>query len=280
LPLHLHVVTHIMKNYKIHLVSDSTGETVDLVARACLVHFDKFKIEERTWCSVRSPTKVREVLNAIEDHRGFVLYTLVDTKIIRLLEQGCAELQVPCIPVLEPIVKAFEQYLGAEVHPKPGRQHVMDEEYFSRIDAMQFVLNHDDGQSTYDLDTADVVLLGVSRTSKTPTCIYLANRGVKAANVPIVPGCPLPEKIFSLDGPLIIGLYKDAKRLVEIRRQRLRLFGQDEDTDYINPGSVAKEINDARRLFTKYKWPIINVSRKSIEEIAAQILGLYRQHAD
>ncbi|MFQ5765666.1 MAG: pyruvate, water dikinase regulatory protein, partial [Rhodospirillales bacterium] len=153
-------------------------------------------------------------------------------------------------------------------------------EYFSRIEAMQFVLSHDDGQSTWDLNEADVVLVGVSRTSKTPTSIYLANRGIKTANVPIVPGCELPDELFKANGPLIVGLTKDPKRLVEIRRQRLRLLDQDESTDYIDPEKVGKEIKDARRLFTKHEWPVINVSRKSIEETAATVLQLYNRRRE
>ena len=153
----------------------------------------------------------------------------------------------------------------------------MDAEYFSRIEAMHFVLSHDDGQSTRDLDQADVVLLGVSRTSKTPTSIYLANRGIKTANIPIVPSSELPEELFTANSPLIIGLTKDPKRLVEIRRQRLRMLDQDEETDYVNLDKVSKEINDARRLFTKHDWQVINVSRKSIEETAATIIQLYNR---
>jgi regulator of PEP synthase PpsR (kinase-PPPase family) len=156
----------------------------------------------------------------------------------------------------------------------------MDAEYFARIEAMQFVLSHDDGQSTWDLDDADVVLLGVSRTSKTPTSIYLANRGIKTANIPIVPGVPLPEELFQADGPLIVGLTKDPKRLVEIRRQRLKLLDQDEETDYVDLEKVSNEINEARRLFTKHNWPVINVSRKSIEETAATIIQLYNRRKE
>ena len=265
-----------MKSFILHLISDSTGETVTHVARACLVQFDDIEVEERVWPMVRNTGRVDEVLDAIEKQGGFVLYTLVDREIVKQLEDGCALAQIPCIPVLDPVVAAFGKFLNAEVHARPGGQHVMDAEYFSRIEAMQFVLSHDDGQSTWDLNEADVILLGVSRTSKTPTCIYLANRGIKAANVPIVPGCPIPEKIFEVDQPLIIGLNKDPKRLVEIRRQRLRLFDQDENTDYVNLDAVSREINEARRLFNKHNWPTINVSRKSIEETAAQILQLYQ----
>ena len=269
-----------MKQFHFHLVSDSTGETVNLVGRACLVHFENIEAEEHIWALVRTEEKVNEILAALKEEGGFVIYTLVDDKIRRLLEEGCANLQVPCIPVLDPVIAALGNFLGAEGHARPGEQHVMDAEYFNRIEAMQYALSHDDGQSTWDLDEADVVLLGVSRTSKTPTCIYLANRGIKTANVPIVPGCPIPKEVFEIEKPLVGGLTKDPKRLVEIRRQRLKLLDRDENTDYVNLEMVSKEISEARRLFAKHDWPVINVSRKSIEETAATVLQLYQERLD
>ena len=211
-----------MTRVPIHLVSDSTGETVTLVGRACLVQFDHVEPQEHLWSLVRTEDKVQEILTVLEEEGGVVIYTMVDQKIRRLLEEGCATLQIPCIPVLAPIISALGQYLGTKGHARPGSQHVMNAEYFSRIEAMQFALIHDDGQSTWDLDEADVVLLGVSRTSKTPTCIYLANRGVKTANVPIVPGCPIPKEVFEIDKPLIVGLTKDPKRLVAVSYTHLR----------------------------------------------------------
>jgi len=269
-----------MKAFHLHLVSDATGETVNILARACLVQFDNIQATEHLWTMVRSEAQVKEVLESIKENSGFVICTLVNEQTREILERGCRKLCAPCISVLDPIVDALGAHLNAKVHARPGRQHVMDAEYFSRIEAMHFALSHDDGQSTWDLDEADVVLLGVSRTSKTPTSIYLANRGVKTANIPIVPGCPVPEEIFNTQNPLIIGLTKDPKRLIEIRRQRLRILNQDENTDYIDPEMVSKEINDARRLFLKCDWPIINVSRKSIEETAATILQLFNRRQE
>ena len=269
-----------VKSFHIHLVSDSTGETVGLVARACLVQFDTIEATEHMWAMVRSKDQVEDVLAGIKENPGFVLYTIVNNDTRNQLEEGCRKLSVPCIAVLDPILSKLGMHLDAEVHPMPGRQHVMDAEYFSRIEAMQFVLSHDDGQSTHNLDKADVVLLGVSRTSKTPTCIYLANRGIRAANIPVVPGCALPDELFTSPNPLIIGLTKEPKRLVEIRRQRLRLLDQDEGTDYVDLEKVSNEIKDARRLFTKHDWPVINVSRKSIEETAATIIQLYNKRKE
>ena len=264
----------------IHLVSDSTGETVTLVARACLVQFDHVEREEHLWSLVRSEERVLEIIKNIEELGGIVIYTLVDRGIRNLLEAGCAAAQIPCIAVLDPVITELGQLLGTESHARPGSQHVMNAEYFSRIKAMEFALTHDDGQSAWDLNEADIVLLGVSRTSKTPTCIYLANRGLKTANVPVVPGCPIPEEVFKASKPFIIGLTKDPKRLVEIRRQRLRLMDQDENTDYVDIEMVSQEINEARRLFSKHAWPQINVSRKSIEETAATIIQLYQQRLE
>jgi len=267
-------------SFHLHLVSDSTGETTGLVARACLVQFDDIQAEEHLWPMVRSEDEVAEVIAGIQENPGFVLYTIVNEDIRNILEDGCQKLQVPCIAILDPVVAALGTHLDAEVHAQPGRQHVMDAEYFSRIEAMQFVLTHDDGQSTWDLDDADVVLLGVSRTSKSPTSIYLANRGIKTANIPIVPGCELSEELFTTKGPLIVGLTMDPKRLVEIRHQRLKLLDQDEETNYVDLEQVSKEINDARRLFTKHDWPVINVSRKSIEETAVTVIQLYNRRRE
>jgi hypothetical protein len=269
-----------LKSFHLHLVSDSTGETVGMVARASLVQFDSIEANEHLWSMVRTENQVQEVIIGIGENPGFVLYTIVNEDLRNRLENGCRKLQVPCIGVLDPVVAELGVHLDAEIHAQPGRQHIMDAEYFSRIEAMHFVLSHDDGQSTWDLDQADVVLLGVSRTSKTPTSIYLANRGIKTANIPIVPGSKLPEELFTVNSSLIIGLTKDPKRLVEIRRQRLRILDQDEETDYVDLDKVSKEINDARRLFTKHDWPVINVSRKSIEETAATIIQLYNRRRE
>ncbi len=262
-----------MRSIHIHLVSDSTGETASLVARASLAQFDDIDPTEHLWNMIRNNTQVKEVLTGIKANPGFVVYTLVEKSVRGALEEGCRRLQVPCISVLEPVVSALGLHLGAEVHARPGRQHVMDAEYFSRIEAMQFVLSHDDGQSTWNLDDADVLVLGVSRTSKTPTCIYLANRGVKAANVPIVPGCPLPAEVLETKKPLVVGLTNDPKRLVQIRRNRMRMLSETDETDYVDLETVSNEVNDAKRLFTQQGWPVIDVTRRSVEEIAATIIN-------
>ena len=263
-----------MQEFHLHLVSDSTGETVTLLARACMVQFDDLEVEEHLWPMIRTADQIRGIMDDIRDEPGFVMCTLVNPELRQVLEDECRQLQVPCVPVLDPVVAALGAYLNAKSHARPGQQHVMDAEYFHRIEAMHYALSHDDGQLGGDLMDADVLLVGVSRTSKKPTCIYLANRGIKAANIPIVPGCPLSDELFVEDGPLIVGLTNDPKRLIEIRRQRLIFLDQDPDTEYVDEEAVKEEVNAARRLYTANEWPTINVARRSIEETAATIMQL------
>ena len=196
----------------------------------------------------------------------------MDVELRERLEGGCRHLNAPIVALLEPVIAVLSNHLGIEARGQPGRQHALDSEYFTRIDAMHFVLSHDDGQMLRDLDNADVVLVGVSRTSKTPTCFYLANRGIKAANVPLVPGASVPPELKALSKPLIVGLTIAANRLVEVRRNRLHMLHQDEETDYIDDERVSEEVLSARRQFSKHGWPVIDVTRRSIEEIAAAIL--------
>jgi len=267
-----------MRKFHLHLVSDATGETINSLARACLVQFEGVDAVEHAWTLVRTRGQLDKVLAGIAAHPGVVLFTMVNEGMRLALQDGCRHLQVPCIPVLDPVIGALASFLGVEARGQPGRQHALDAEYFGRIDAMSYALAHDDGQSTYDLDGADVVLVGVSRTSKTPTCIYLANRGIKAANVPTVPGCPLPPELLRVKRPLIIGLTKDPTQLVQVRRNRLRVLAQDEETDYVDIESVRREVSEARRLFGTHGWPVIDVSRRSIEETAATIIQMLSRH--
>lgn len=263
-----------MKEFHLHLVSDATGETINSVARACVIQFDQVRPIEHFWNLVRTDRQLDLVLEAIREHPGLVMFTLVDETLRRRLQDFCREVQVPCIPVLDPLINALAAYLGLESQRQPGRQHALDAEYFGRMDAMEFALSHDDGQSSWDLHEADVLLMGVSRTSKTPTCIYLANRGIKAANIPIVPGCPLPPELEKLRRPLIVGLTKDPDRLIQIRRNRLKLLNQNESSTYVDPEEVRREVSEARRMFSRHGWPVIDVTRRSIEETAAEIMML------
>ncbi|MBP2293873.1 pyruvate, water dikinase regulatory protein [Azospirillum rugosum] len=263
-----------MRQFHLHLVSDATGETINSVARACVIQFDDVRPVEHFWNLVRTDRQLDMVLEGIQEHPGLVMFTLVDETLRRRLQDFCREVQVPCIPVLDPLINALAAFLGVESQRQPGRQHALDAEYFGRMDAMDFALAHDDGQSNWDLHEADVILMGVSRTSKTPTCIYLANRGIKAANIPIVPGCPLPPEIEKITRPLIVGLTKDPDRLVQIRRNRLKLLNQNDSSTYADPEVVRNEVTDARRMFSRRGWPVIDVSRRSIEETAAEIMML------
>ncbi|HEV7369417.1 pyruvate, water dikinase regulatory protein [Arenibaculum sp.] len=262
------------KQFHLHLVSDATGETINSVARACVSQFDHVEPVEHFWNLVRTARQLDMVIEGIRDNPGLVMFTLVDEGLRRRLQEVCRDLQVPCIPVLDPLINALAAHLGLESQSQPGRQHILDAEYFGRMDAMDFALAHDDGQSAWELHEADVILVGVSRTSKTPTCIYLANRGIKTANVPFVPGVSLPPELEQLTRPLIVGLTKDPDRLIQIRRNRLRLLNQADDTDYVDPEVVRAEVSEARRLYSRRGWPVIDVTRRSIEETAAEIMML------
>jgi regulator of PEP synthase PpsR (kinase-PPPase family) len=266
------------RRFHLHLVSDATGETINSVARACLVQFEGIDPVEHTWTLIRTSGQMDKVLAAITANPGIVLFTMVNEDLRGQLREGCRKLQVPCIPVLDPVIGALAGFLGLQASGRPGGQHELDAEYFARIDAMTFALAHDDGQSARNYDEADVILVGVSRTSKTPTCIYLANRGIKAANVPIVPGCPVPPELMQARHPLVVGLTKDPSQLIQIRRNRLRLLAQDDRTDYVDPESVREEVAQARRLCAEHSWPVLDVTRRSIEETAAAIIQLLGEH--
>ena len=268
------------QEFHLHLVSDATGETVLSVARACLVQFEEASPVEHIWTLVRNERQIDEVIQAIEENPGFVLFTMVNVHIKTRLQTECQRLQVPCISVLQPIMSAFGGFLQTEGQARPGRQHSLDNEYFERISAMDYAMTHDDGQAVWNLEEADVVLLGVSRTSKTPTCIYLANRGIKAANIPIVPHVELPPEVFELSSPLVVGLTNDAGNLLQVRRNRLRMMNEKDETTYVDPVAIAEEVTFAKRLFTRQNWPIIDISRRSIEETAASIIQLRAQHQE
>ena len=261
--------------FHLHLVSDSTGETLITVARAAAAQYTKVIPVEHVHPLVRTPKQLDRVLAEIEEMPGIVLYTLLQGNLVDRLEQKCRELGLPCLSILGPVLHLFQSYLGAESTHKVGAQHTLNAEYFRRIDALNYTMMHDDGQQTDDLEEADVLLIGVSRTSKTPTSIYLANRGVKTANVPLVSGVPLPPDLERLQRPLVVGLYATPERIVQIRQNRLLgLKAYRDDDKYIDPQSVAEEVAASRRLCAKHNWPSIDVSRRSIEETAAAVLAL------
>jgi len=261
--------------FHLHLVSDATGETLIMVARAAAAQYADVSAVEHLYPMVRSKRQLDLALSEITESPGVVLYTLLDDELIASLEAKCRELGVPCMSVLGPVLRLFQTYLGAETGHRAGAQHVLNAEYFQRIEALNYTMVHDDGQNVGGLNEADVVLVGVSRTSKTPTSIYLANRGVKTGNVPLVPGVPLAPEVEQLNRPLVVGLYASPERIVQIRENRLLgLKAHRIDDQYIDKNAVAEEIAYSRRLCAKHQWPSIDVTRRSIEETAAAVMKL------
>jgi regulator of PEP synthase PpsR (kinase-PPPase family) len=268
-------MVHAAGYFHLHLISDATGETLITVARAAAAQYAKVTPVEHMHPLVRTQKQLDRVLAEIEEQPGIVLYTLLQENLVARLEQKCRDLGVPYLSILGPVLHLFQAYLGAESTHKVGAQHTLNAEYFRRIDALNYTMLHDDGQLTDDLEEADVLLVGVSRTSKTPTSIYLANRGVRTANVPLVPGVQLSPGIERLKHPLIVGLYASPERVVQIRQNRLlSLKAHRDDDKYIDREAVAEEIAASRRLCGRHNWPLIDVTRRSIEETAAAILAL------
>jgi regulator of PEP synthase PpsR (kinase-PPPase family) len=260
--------------FHIHLVSDSTGETLNAMARAVCARFTDILPIEHIYALVRSTRQLDRALEEIGGAPGVVMHTIIDGNLRAALEEGCRRLEMPCIAALDPVVSAMSRYLGARISTRVGAQHALNNDYFDRIEALDYAIAHDDGQGGQDLTQADVILVGVSRTSKTPTCIYLAHRGVRAANVPLVPGRPPPEELFTLKNTLIVGLMTTPERLIQIRRNRLLSLKENRESDYVESDAVRAEIIAARRLFEKQGWPIIDVTRRSVEETAAAIINL------
>ncbi len=265
-------------DFFIHLVSDSTGSTLQGLARACLAQFAGVHPREKYWNLIRTSEQIEMVLDGIADEPGPVLMTLVDPKLRTQIRNGCRKMKIPCIPVLDPVLTGLSTYLGVEGLNLPGLQHKMDDAYFQRIDALDYALHHDDGQMMDGLEAADVVLVGVSRTSKTPTSIYLANRGVKTANIPLVPNVKIDDAFFRFPKPLYIGLTESPQRLLETRRTRLLEDGTEEaafrGNNFLNEHAIMDEIKDARKLFSSHGWPVIDVTKRSIEETAAEIMTI------
>jgi regulator of PEP synthase PpsR (kinase-PPPase family) len=260
--------------FHIHLVSDSTGETLNAMAKAVCARFDNVLPIEHIYALVRSDRQLERVLREIEDAPGVVMHTIVDKTLRAGLERGCRDMDLACVAALDPLVSTLARYLGATLSNRVGAQHTLDADYFERIEALNYAMAHDDGQQTPDLEAADVVLVGVSRTSKTPTCIYLAHRGVRAANVPLVPGAEPPPQLFTLRRPIVVGLIVSPDRLIQIRRNRLLSLNEQRESSYVEGESVREEIIAARRLFERMGWPVIDVSRRSVEETAAAVINL------
>lgn len=261
----------------VHLISDSTGETVTTVARAAVSQFEDVVPVEHVWFFIRTRQQLEKVLAIVEVLPGLVIFTLASPELRHVLQERCHALNVPCVPVLDSVMAALAGMLGSAGRPQIGRQHALDEGYFGRIAAIDYAMRHDDGQALDDLEGADVVLVGVSRTSKTPTCVYLAHRGIKAANVPIVTEASLLDGLAKLQRPLIVGLTINADQLAHIRRTRQRMLGLEQGDsnqfggDYADLERIRGELVLARRLFARHQWPELDVTKRSVEETAAAI---------
>jgi [pyruvate, water dikinase]-phosphate phosphotransferase / [pyruvate, water dikinase] kinase len=270
-----------MPRLHLHLLSDSTGETLEMVAKAALAQFEGAEVSRHFWPMVRSQQHLDRIMGEIAANPGLVLFTMVNAEVRSKLEERCRALGLPMVPALDAVTDALEAALGQHPKARPGRQHVMDEAYFARVDAIHFTIAHDDGVAWENWEEADIVLAGVSRSSKTPTSIYLANRGYKVANIPIVVESPPPAMLFGLKHPLVVGLTNSPERLVQVRRNRLLALGQAPETDYVDSERVMREVAFARRMFADNDWPVIDVTRRSIEETAAAVINLYNErHPD
>lgn len=259
----------------LHLLSDSTGETLELIAKAALAQFDDANIKRHFWPMVRSQQHLDRILADIAANPGLVLFTLVNQETRVRLEDRCRALGLPAIAALDQVTGALADLLGQQAKARPGRQHLMDDAYFARVEAIQFTIAHDDGVGWEEWEQADILLAGVSRSSKTPTSIYLANRGYKTANIPIVVESPPPLALFGLRHPLVVGLTTAPERLIQVRRNRLISLNQAPETAYVDTDKVTREVQMARRMFADNGWPVIDVTRRSIEETAAAVINLY-----
>ena len=263
------------KFFHLHLISDATGETLGAMVKAAIVQYAQIRSIEHVHSLVRNKRQMNRVLQEIETAPGIVLYTIVNPGLAALLEDHCKSLNVPCIPVLASIMKVFESYLGAPATPTVGGQHVLDAEYFRRIDALNFTMAHDDGRLPEDLNDAHIVIVGISRTSKTPTSIYLAQRGFKTTNVPLIPSLPLPPQLEKASGVFVVGLIASADQIAQVRRNRALALADRELSEYVDRGLIEDELTFTRRLCSRNGWPVIDVTRRSVEETAAAILKQY-----
>ncbi|WP_230279588.1 MULTISPECIES: pyruvate, water dikinase regulatory protein [unclassified Croceicoccus] len=266
-----------MTRLHLHLLSDSTGETLEMIAKAALAQFEGADVDRHFWPMVRSQQHLDRIMGEITRNPGLVLFTLANQDIRERLEAKCREAGLATVSALDEVTRSLSSLLGQEAHARPGRQHRMDEAYFARVEAIQFTIAHDDGLMWEEWEEADIVLAGVSRTSKTPTSIYLANRGFRTANIPIVVESPPPKVLFGLRRPLVVGLTTSPDRLIQIRRNRLLSLNQTPETDYVDQDRVEKELKYARRMFADNGWPVIDVTRRSIEETAAAVINLVNE---
>jgi len=267
------------KQFHLHLVSDATGTTLLGLARACLAQFEHIEPVQKFWPLVRSERQLERIIARIQETPGPVIFTLVDRKMRHRLQDFCDEMGIPCVAVLDPIIRSLSSYLGEHAVGVPGLQHAMDDAYYQRVEAIDYAMRHDDGKTLKGLSKANVILVGVSRTSKTPTSVFLARRGIKAANIPLVPGVEVPDEKLSLEKPMYVGLTAAPLRLMQLRRTRLHsneesVPGHIQGNLYLDEDEIETEVRKARKLFSKKGWPVIDVTKRSIEETAAEIMAL------
>lgn len=263
-------------HFHIHLISDATGETLHAVARAAAAQYANVQAIEHTYPLIRSKSQIDKVARDIERSPGIVLCTLVDPELADHLKERCRDMSLPCVSILDPVLDVYRSYLGTEQTHKVGGQYILNSEYFKRIDALNYTIMHDDGQHPEGLVNADIIIVGISRTSKTPTSMYLANRGIKTANIPLVPNVPPPAELAKARGPLIVTLIATPDRILQVRRNRMLSMNVDDSTDYVDRQAITAEITETKKFAAQNKWPVIDVTRRSIEETAAQILALYQ----
>lgn len=271
------------RKFHLHLVSDATGTTLLGLARAVIAQFEGIEPVQKFWPLVRTQKQLDTIIEKIRQNPGPVIFTFVDKKMRRRLQDSCEELHIPCVAVLDPIIHSLSTHLGIRAKGVPGLQHAMDDAYYRRVSAIDYAMRHDDGKDLDDLNKADVILVGVSRTSKTPTSIFLARRGIKCANIPIVPGVDVPEEKFEKPHPFYVGLTTSSHRLIELRRSRLNAGERHtlyDDNDYLDIEKIEAEVKVARRIFSKRGWPVINVTKRSVEETAAEIMALLQSHLE
>ena len=263
--------------HQIYLISDSTGETLDRIFMALKAQFENFKYEIHQFSFTRTENQIIKIIEEAKKYPdSIVLYTIVDSKLAKFLTDSTEENKIPCFGVLGDLIINFSKVLNQKASHVPSGQHVLDEEYYKRVEAIQFTMNHDDGNSINDIDKSDIILLGVSRTSKTPTSIYLANRGYKTSNIPLVNENSIPEYLKNKPSSFcVVGLTTDPQRLIDLRKNRMNLIKEIENTKYTNLEKIVEEVEDAKKTFRKYQWPVIDVTRKSVEETAASIIKIY-----
>ena len=267
-----------MRNlYQIYLISDSTGETLDRIFLALKAQFPNFQYETNHFSFTRTESQTLSILKqAKNDKNSIILYTIVNSKLAKYLTEKAYERNIPCFGVLGDLILNFSKVLNQKASHEPSGQHILNEEYYDRIEAIQFTMNHDDGNQIEDIEKSDIILLGVSRTSKTPTSIYLANRGFKTSNIPLVNKNSIPKKVTEKNFlPCVVGLITEAERLYDLRKNRLTSLKEDQNSEYINIDSIRDELNSARRIFKENNWPTIDVTRKSVEETAASVIKIY-----